>query len=104
MLVTADLVDTAAHLLEGVVPPTPLHRSPRLSALSGADVWLKREDLQIVRSYKVRGAYNLISGLDDAARAAGVVTASAGNHAQGVAFSCAALEVAGRVYLPATTP
>jgi threonine dehydratase len=104
MLVTADLVDTAAQLLEGVVPPTPLHRSQRLSALTGADVWLKREDLQVVRSYKVRGAYNLISGLDPAARASGVVTASAGNHAQGVAFSCSALKVAGRVYLPATTP
>jgi threonine dehydratase len=87
-----------------VVPPTPLHRSQRLSALTGADVWLKREDLQVVRSYKVRGAYNLISGLDTAARASGVVTASAGNHAQGVAFSCSALKVAGRVYLPATTP
>jgi threonine dehydratase len=104
MLVTADLVDTAAQVLTDVVPPTPLHRSQRLSALSGADVWLKREDLQVVRSYKVRGAYNLISGLGAAARATGVVTASAGNHAQGVAFSCSALKVAGRVYLPATTP
>jgi threonine dehydratase len=104
MPVTADLVDTAAAVLADVVPPTPLHRSPRLSALTGADVWLKREDLQVVRSYKVRGAYNLISGLAAAARATGVVTASAGNHAQGVAFSCSALGVAGRVYLPATTP
>lgn len=104
MTVTAEMVDAAARLLEDVVPPTPLHRSERLSTLTGADVWLKREDLQVVRSYKVRGAYNLISGLDPSTRAAGVVTASAGNHAQGVAFSCSALEVQGRVYLPATTP
>ncbi|MGQ0846248.1 MAG: threonine ammonia-lyase IlvA [Sporichthyaceae bacterium] len=104
MTVTAAMVDAAARRLEGVVPPTPLHRSERLSALTGAQVWLKREDLQVVRSYKVRGAYNLISQLDASARAAGVVAASAGNHAQGVAFACSALEVAGRVYLPATTP
>jgi threonine dehydratase len=104
MTVSADLVEAAARRLEGVVPPTPLERSERLSALTGAEVWLKREDLQVVRSYKVRGAHNLISQLDSHARAAGVVAASAGNHAQGVAFSCAALGVAGRVYLPATTP
>jgi threonine dehydratase len=104
MTVTADLVEAAAQRLTGVVPPTPLERSSRLSALTGAEVWLKREDLQVVRSYKVRGAYNLISQLDVDARAHGVVTASAGNHAQGVAFSCQALGVQGRVYLPATTP
>ena len=67
-------------------------------------MWLKREDLQVVRSYKARGAYNLIAQLDAEARAAGVVTASAGNHAQGVAFACAALGVRGRVHLPRTTP
>ena len=104
MTVTADMVDAAAQRIADVVPPTPLHRSERLSSLSGAEVWLKREDLQVVRSYKVRGAYYLISLLDRDTRAAGVVTASAGNHAQGVAFSCAALDVPGRVYLPATTP
>ena len=67
-------------------------------------MWLKREDLQTVRSYKVRGAFNLIAQLDDIARAAGVVAASAGNHAQGVAYACSALGVHGRVYLPRTTP
>lgn len=102
--VTAADVDTAAGRLRGVVSTTPLERSTRLSGLTGADVWLKREDLQVVRSYKVRGAYNLIAQLDDEARAAGVVTASAGNHAQGVAFACAALGVRGRVHLPRTTP
>lgn len=104
LLVTADDVEAAAERLAGVVTATPVERSARLSEVTGADVWLKREDLQVVRSYKARGAYNLIAQLDDAARAAGVVTASAGNHAQGVAFACAALGVRGRVHLPRTTP
>ncbi len=102
--VDAAAVDDAAARLDGVVSRTPLERSPRLSERVTAEVWLKREDLQTVRSYKVRGAYNLISRLDDAARAAGVVAASAGNHAQGVAYACAALGVRGRVFLPRTTP
>jgi threonine dehydratase len=101
---TAADVDAAARRLAGVVSTTPVERNPRLAAATGADVWLKREDLQVVRSYKARGAYNLIAQLDDASRAAGVVTASAGNHAQGVAFACAALGVRGRVHLPRTTP
>jgi threonine dehydratase len=98
------MVDAAAGRLAGVVATTPLERSSRLSEACGAQVWLKREDLQPVRSYKVRGAYNLIAQLDDGARAAGVVAASAGNHAQGVAYACSALGVPGRVYLPRTTP
>jgi threonine dehydratase len=98
------MVDAASRRLAGVVSTTPLERNPRLSEALGAQVWLKREDLQTVRSYKVRGAYNLIAQLDDDARAAGVVAASAGNHAQGVACACAALGVHGRVYLPRTTP
>jgi threonine dehydratase len=102
--VDAALVDDAAERLAGVVATTPLEPNARLSELLGAQVWLKREDLQTVRSYKVRGAYNFIAQLDDEARARGVVTASAGNHAQGLAFACAALGVHGRVYLPRTTP
>lgn len=102
--VRADDVDAAAERLAGVVSTTPVERSVRLSERTGAHVWLKREDLQVVRSYKARGAYNLIAQLDAPARAAGVVTASAGNHAQGVAFACAALGVRGRVHLPRTTP
>jgi len=100
----AGLIDEAAARLAGVVTQTPLERSERLSSATGAEVWLKREDLQSVRSYKVRGAFNLIAQLDDAARKAGVVAASAGNHAQGVAFACSALGVHGRVFLPSTTP
>src|ERR1700761_2455957 len=96
------LVEEAVERLAGVVTRTPLERSERLSALVGAEVWLKREDLQPVRSYKLRGAYNLMSQLDDAT--AGVVCASAGNHAQGVAYACAALGIRGRIFLPRTTP
>ena len=81
-----------------------MHRSERLSARIDGEVWLKREDLQVVRSYKLRGAYNLIAQLTDAERAQGVVCASAGNHAQGLAFACAALGVKGTVVLPRTTP
>ncbi|MGH2938936.1 MAG: threonine ammonia-lyase IlvA [Solirubrobacterales bacterium] len=98
----ATLVEDAAARLADVVRRTPLERSERLSALVGADVWLKREDLQPVRSYKLRGAYNLMAQLDDAT--AGVVCASAGNHAQGVAYACAALGIRGRIQLPRTTP
>jgi threonine dehydratase len=98
------LVEAAADRLAGVVAASPLERNARLSAMTGCDVWLKREDLQVVRSYKVRGAYNLIAQLDASTRAAGVVAASAGNHAQGVAFACSALGVHGTVYLPRTTP
>jgi len=97
-------VEAAAGRLSGVVTATPLEPNPRLSELCGAQVWLKREDLQTVRSYKVRGAYNVVAQLDDESRAAGVVAASAGNHAQGVAFACASLGVRGRVFLPGTTP
>jgi threonine dehydratase len=95
-------VEEAAARLSDVVRRTPLERSERLSALVGAEVWLKREDLQPVRSYKLRGAYNLMAQLDDTA--AGVVCASAGNHAQGVAYACAALGIKGCIYLPRTTP
>jgi threonine dehydratase len=104
MQVSAADVEAAAERLRSVVAPTPVERNPRLSARVGAQVLLKREDLQVVRSYKVRGAYNTICQLDGAAKARGVVCASAGNHAQGLAFACSALGVTGRVFLPRTTP
>ena len=87
-----------------MVSRTPLERNERLSALTGADIWLKREDLQPVRSYKLRGAYNFIASLTDAERASGVVCASAGNHGQGVAYTCRRLGVSCSVVLPRTTP
>jgi threonine dehydratase len=102
--VDAAAVEEAARRLDGVVRRSPVHRSERLSARVEGEVWLKREDLQVVRSYKLRGAYNLIAQLSPAERAAGVVCASAGNHAQGLAFACAALGVKGTVVLPRTTP
>ena len=97
-------VDAAARPLVQVMQPTPLQQDARLSELTGADVWLKREDLSPVRSYKLRGAYTLMSALTGAQRAAGVVAASAGNHAQGVAFACAALGIDGEIVVPTTTP
>ncbi len=102
--VTAADVDEAAQRLQGLVSITPLTRSRRLSEATGAKVLLKREDQQPVRSYKNRGALNLISQLDEDTRSRGVVCASAGNHAQGVAFACATLEVSARIFLPRTTP
>lgn len=100
----ARAVDVAAGLLQGVVPQTPLTRSERLTAAVGAPVLLKREDQQPVRSYKIRGAHHLISSLTAEERARGVVCASAGNHGQGVAHSCAALGIGARVYVPGSTP
>ena len=97
-------VDSAAARIAGVVKPTPLELSDRLSATTGATVYLKREDLQTVRSYKLRGAYNLLVQLSDSEKAAGVVCSSAGNHAQGFAYACRALGIRGRVYVPAKTP
>ncbi|KQX75065.1 threonine ammonia-lyase IlvA [Aeromicrobium sp. Root472D3] len=102
--VTAATIDEAAVRVAEVVSRTPLELSARLSEATGAQVWLKREDLQPVRSYKIRGAYNLIVQLDHESRAKGVVCASAGNHAQGVALACRRLGVQGRIVVPGTTP
>ncbi|MDQ6725012.1 MAG: pyridoxal-phosphate dependent enzyme, partial [Actinomycetota bacterium] len=85
---SADDVRAAAERLRGIVVRTPLERNARLSELVGAEVWLKREDLQPVRSYKLRGAYNFIASLGPADRVNGVICASAGNHGQGVAYTC----------------
>jgi threonine dehydratase len=103
-LPTAEDVDSAAGRVAGRIGRTPLTPSPRLSEAVGARVWLKREDLQPVRSYKNRGAANLIAQLDSEQIWAGVVCASAGNHAQGVAHACSTLGVNARIYLPANTP
>lgn len=101
---TAATIDAAHTRLQSVVNLTPLTRNDRLSEAFDADIYLKREDLQPVRSYKIRGAYNLIAQLSDAERKAGVLCASAGNHGQGVALSCAILGIRGRVFVPTTTP
>ncbi|MDH4091436.1 MAG: threonine ammonia-lyase IlvA [Cyclobacteriaceae bacterium] len=97
-------IDGAYEVLKHVVLKTPLQYHPKLSGKFQAEIYLKREDLQVVRSYKIRGAYNLIQSLDDAQRKRGVVCASAGNHAQGVAFACKYLDIKGVIYMPAITP
>ena len=83
-------IQKAKQRISGVVVNTPLMLNIQLSERYGANIWLKREDMQIVRSYKIRGAYNKISGLSQEELARGVVCASAGNHAQGVALACRA--------------
>lgn len=94
---------TAAETIRKVAQVTPLDKSIRLSKLYGANVLLKREDLHRVRSYKIRGAFNKISSLSNEERLRGVVCASAGNHAQGVAFACNHLGIDGTVYMPSVT-
>lgn len=101
---TAADIDEAALRIADVVSRTPLEYSDRLSAMTGAEVYLKREDLQSVRSYKLRGAYNLIMQLTPEELREGVVCSSAGNHAQGFALACRHMKVRGRVYVPAKTP
>lgn len=97
-------VETAADRLRGVVTKTPLQYNANLSRRYGCHVYLKREDLQVVRSYKLRGAYNMMSSLPKEQLQNGVVCASAGNHAQGFAFSCKSLQVKGVVFMPVITP
>ncbi len=99
-------IDPAAALerIKNVVTRTPLQYNHQLSERYGASVYLKREDLQVVRSYKLRGAFNKINRLSDAQRAKGVTCASAGNHAQGVAFSCKKLGIRGVIFMPEPTP
>lgn len=97
-------IEAAASILSGVVRRTALARSERLSDETGVEVLLKREDSQKCRSFKVRGAYARMAALTPAERERGVVCASAGNHAQGVAYACAHLGVRGTIYLPSNTP
>jgi len=94
----------AAERLKKVVNRTPLTYNTNLSRKYHCDVYLKREDLQVVRSYKLRGAYNMMSSLTQEELQRGVVCASAGNHAQGFAFSCKKLNVHGVVFMPIITP
>lgn len=97
-------VPAAAQRLRGVVRQTPLEYSLSLSHQYNCHIFLKREDLQVVRSYKLRGAYNMICQLPHVQRELGLVCASAGNHAQGFAWSCRQLKVQGVVFMPVITP
>lgn len=94
----------AAKRLQNIVNHTPLQLNANLSRKYQCNVYLKREDLQVVRSYKLRGAYNMMSSLPQEQLAKGVVCASAGNHAQGFAYSCNKLGVKGVVFMPIITP
>ncbi|WP_412465993.1 threonine ammonia-lyase IlvA [Pedobacter sp. KLB.chiD] len=95
---------SASERLKCVVKRTPLEFNAGLSSHYNANIYLKREDLQIVRSYKLRGAYNKISSLSQELLVNGVVCASAGNHAQGVAYSCKKLGIKGVIFMPEITP
>ena len=97
-------IQEAAENLKGISVHTPLVKNENLSEQFAAQVYLKREDLQPVRSYKLRGAYHKISSLSENDRKLGVVCASAGNHAQGVAFACRKLNIKAshgrKIFLP----
>ncbi len=97
-------VRAAQSCLAPIVKRTPLEYHAGLSEKYHARIWLKREDLQIVRSYKLRGAYYRMSKLTAEERMRGIVCASAGNHAQGVAFACRHLEIEGKIFMPVPTP
>ena len=97
-------IQKASGTLAEILEPTPFQKNNNLSDIYEARVYLKREDLQMVRSYKIRGAYNKIRSLAPEVLKYGIVCASAGNHAQGVAFSCNKLQIMGSIYMPVTTP
>jgi threonine dehydratase len=102
--VSADDIRAAERILEGVVRPTPLEYSRALSAKVGADVYLKCENLQRAGSFKIRGAYTRMARLSAEEKARGVVAASAGNHAQGVALAAQLLGIRSKVYMPHGAP
>ena len=97
-------VRTAASNLKDVATKTPLNKNFNLSKELGANIFFKREDLQVVRSYKIRGAFNKMSSLSNEEKQCGIVCASAGNHAQGVALSCKLLKITGTIFMPSPTP
>lgn len=103
-IVSLDLIYKASKNIKGVVKATPLQFVKSFSDRYDASISFKREDLQVVRSYKLRGAYNKIKILSSKGLEGGVVCASAGNHAQGVAFACKELKVKGVIFMPITTP
>ena len=101
---TVEAIEKASGVLEEILTPTPFQKNTNLSDIYEAEVYLKREDLQMVRSYKIRGAYNKIRSINPENMKNGIVCASAGNHAQGVAFSCSKLKIMGSIFMPVTTP
>lgn len=104
MTKTLQDIYAAKETLEGVAVRTPFEKLENFSALLDGQLFAKREDLQAVRSYKLRGAFNKIAGLPQEIRNKGIICASAGNHAQGVAFACQRLNMSCRIFMPVTTP
>ena len=101
---TVKAIKSAAEKLQGIASISPLEEHQRFSDKYHCKMMFKREDLQQVRSYKIRGAYNKISSLTKEETKNGIVCASAGNHAQGVALSCQLLKIKGKIFMPAPTP
>jgi threonine dehydratase len=97
-------IEDAQTILDGRILRTPMLPAPKLSALTGADVFVKYENLQVTNSFKERGALNKLASLTDADRARGVIAMSAGNHAQAVAYHAAKLGIAATIVMPVTTP
>lgn len=97
-------IKKAAINLNSVAYETPFQLNRFYSSLYNCNVYFKREDLQVVRSYKIRGAYNKMSSLTEIEKQKGIVCASAGNHAQGVALSCKELQIKGTIFMPSPTP
>ncbi|SFV63192.1 Threonine dehydratase [hydrothermal vent metagenome] len=97
-------IEAAQKRIKGIAVETPFSYAPYLSEEAGCNVYLKKENLQITGAFKLRGAYNKIATLTEAQRAAGVVAASAGNHAQGVAYSAAAFNIKAVIVMPESTP
>lgn len=101
---TVEDIIIASHTIKDAVSPTPLQYNHLLSEKYGCNIYLKREDMQSVRSFKIRGAYNRIKKLTPEEMQHGIICASAGNHAQGVAYSCHQLKINGKIFMPSTTP
>jgi len=103
-MISVESIIKASENISDVVIRTPLMRNFNLSKKYNCHIYLKREDMQVVRSFKIRGAYNKMKMMDKDILSKGIVCASAGNHAQGVAFACSALKIHGIIYMPTTTP
>lgn len=104
MIVATEKINQAYERLKDIVKRTPTEKNQNLSENFEANIFLKREDLQVVRSYKIRGAYNNIVARSKEETKNGLVCASAGNHAQGFALACRVLHIQGHVFMPITTP
>ena len=103
-MLNIEKIEEARERIKGVVVETPLAYAPYLSEISQSEVYLKKENLQVTGAFKIRGAYNKIASLSDAQRSCGVVAASAGNHAQGVALSASKFSIKAVIVMPESTP